>query len=110
MRTSNWLSSMAVVACAALLLRATACLDPGVCIRNSDCSNSFICVEGACVPPPVDGGDAAAIDDASAESSADGSETSIDAAIDASDASDSGSGADGDAADGDPSFDASDSG
>jgi Cys-rich repeat protein len=105
MRTSNWISGLVVLASAALLLRATACLDPGVCLRNSDCSNGFVCITGACVPPPLDGGDSATpSDDGATESSV---EASTEDASDAADSSPIDASNDGGEA-GDASTDASD--
>lgn len=61
MQTSN-------LALAAILLvipfgAAAGCLDPGTCIRNSDCPAIDVCSQGACIlaPPdnPLDGGDEA---------------------------------------------------
>jgi hypothetical protein len=56
MQTSNL--ALAAFLLAIPIASAAGCLDPGVCIRNSDCPSIDVCSQGVCIlAPPDDSGD-----------------------------------------------------
>jgi hypothetical protein len=90
MRSSKPVFAALSASVAFVLLGLHACLDPGKCLRNSDCASVEMCSEGICVLAPVD--DASTSDDG-ATTTDDDATTAVDTGTtstttDASDAAD----------------------